>query len=303
MRSFVLLGGVVVAILAAGVVDPSEARGQAAPSAAARDALAQARQAHSAGRLKEAVDGYTRAYELSGDTELLFQLGEVNHQMGQGVAALRFYRTYLARDPRGKNRKAAERAADILESNPSAPPPVVTSAPAPVAPAPPPPAPAAKTPPPPVARPAPAAPVAPSPPPPPPAPVAAVPVAEPPPAAAAPPPAAPAVDLRADITSTAAAPQGPPLPGGLAWAGMGATLALGAGAVITGLQASHRYDELRASCGRTPEGCMPGDINQVKSRALVANVLWAATGIAALATGVVVVVNAREVGFAGAWSF
>jgi hypothetical protein len=298
VRSFIFLGWVVVAIAATVVVDSSEARGQSALSAAARDALAQARQAHGAGRLKEASDGYTRAYELTGDAELLFQLGEVNHQMGQGVAALRFYRTYLARDPRGKNRKAAERAADLLESNPSAPAPVI-AAPAPVAPAPPP-APAAK-PPPPVARPAPAAPLAPPPPPPPRAPVAAVPVAEPPPAATAPPPAT--VDLRADVTSTAAAPQGPPLPGGLAWAGVGATLALGAGAVITGLQASHRYDELRASCGRTPEGCAPADINQVKSRALVANVLWAATGVAALATGVVVVVNAREVGFAGAWSF
>src|SRR5262245_60484167 len=179
------------------------------------------------------MDGCARAYELTADAGRLFQLGAVNHQMGQGVAALRFYRTYLARDPRGKNRKAAEKAADMLEANPSAPPPAI-AAPAPVAPAPPPPPPpaaAAKTPPP-VAKPAPVAPAAPPPPaPPPPAPVAAVRVADPPPAAAPPPPAAPAVDLRADVTSTAAPPNGPPLPGGLAWAGMGATLALGAGAV------------------------------------------------------------------------
>ena len=84
---------------------------------------------------------------------------------------------------------------------------------------------------------------------------------------------------------------------------MGATLALGAGAVMTGLQANHRYDQLRSTCGRTPEGCPPSDINDVKSRALTANVLWAAAGVGALATGVVVFVNAREAGFAGAWSF
>ena len=297
MRSFIsLLGCVVVAVVGAvAVVDPSVAFAQPAPSAAARDALAQARQAHNAGRWQEAIDGYTRAYELTGDTDLLFQLGEVNRKLGQGVVALRFYRSYLAREPQGKHRDAAERAATSLESKGSAGGPAAAStpAPAPVAATPPPPAPA-KTPPAPVAAPAPVAP--------PPAPAPAN--VNPPVVVTAPPPAAPAVDLRADITSAPSEPaKGPPLPGGLAWAGVGATLALGAGAVITGLQASHRYDQLRGSCGRTPEGCMPSEINEVKSRALVANVLWAATGVAALATGIVVVVNAREVGFAGAWSF
>ena len=59
----------------------------------------------------------------------------------------------------------------------------------------------------------------------------------------------------------------------LPWAGVCVTLAFGAGAVATGLGASHRYDELRASCGRTVEGCAQSDIDQVKSRALTANLL------------------------------
>jgi hypothetical protein len=84
---------------------------------------------------------------------------------------------------------------------------------------------------------------------------------------------------------------------------VGATVALGAGAIVTGLEASHRYDELRSTCGRTAEGCATVDINQVKSRARVANLLWAATGVSAAATGIIVYINAREVGFAGAWSF
>jgi len=211
VRSFIsVLGCVVVAVLGAvAVVDSSVAFAQPAPSAAARDALAQARQAHNAGRWQEAIDGYTRAYELTGDTDLLFQLGEVNRKLGQGVAALRFYRSYLAREPQGKHRDAAERAATSLEPKGSAGGPATAStpAPAPVAATPPPPAPA-KTPPAPVAAPAPVAP----------APAPAPATVNAPVVAAAPPPAAPAVDLRADITSAPSEPaKGPPLPG----AGMG----------------------------------------------------------------------------------
>jgi len=137
-------------------------------------------------------------------------------------------------------------------------------------------------------------------------------VAAPAPGARAPAPApeiapepatAPAVDLRADVIATPEPRSRTPLPSWLPWAGVGATLALGAGAVVTGLQANHHYDQLKTSCGRTAEGCSATDINEVKSRALTANLLWAATGVGALATGVIVFVNAREAGFAGAWSF
>ena len=246
--------------------------------------MAQARQAYDAGRLLEAIEGFKRAYELSGDLTLLFRLGEVSREVGQDVAALRFYRTYLARDHRGQHREAAERAVSDLELKMAKPAP-------PRAPARPP------------ARwqvrrhvrwpvrwrsaPRPPAPVT-------------------PPSSPSPPPASaahPAVDLRAQATADPAPRSGPPLPRWLPWAGLGATLALGAGAVVTGLGASHRYDELRGSCGQTVEGCAQSDIDQVKSRALTANLLWAAAGVGAVATGVVVYVNAREAGFAGAWSF
>jgi hypothetical protein len=239
-----------------GVGNPAEVRGQSS-AAAARDAVAQARQAYDAGRKQEAIDGYKRAYELSGDTSLLFRLGEVSREIGQDVAALRFYRSYIGRDPRGKQREAAERAARELDSKLSRP------APAPVA--------------------APATPLAPSP--------------SPPPAS----PALPAVDLSA--AATPPSPPSPPLPRWLPWAGLGATLALGAGAVVTGLGASQRYDELLRTCGGTVEGCPRGDIDQLRSRALTANLLWAAAGVGAAATGVMVYVNTREAGFSGVWSF
>lgn len=250
---------------------PAEVRGQ---SAAAGEAVTQARQAYDAGRLLEAIEGYKRAYELSGDLTLLFRLGEVSREVGQDVAALRFYRTYLARDPRGQHREAAERAVSDLERKTTKPAPLPAPAQPPVVTGP-------------VVRPVAVLP----------APV--TPPSSPPPAS----PVLPAVDLRAQSAADPAPRSGPPLPRWLPWAGVGATLALGAGAVVTGLGASHRYDELRGSCGRTVEGCAQSDIDQVKSRALTANLLWAATGVGAVATGVVVYVNAREAGFSGAWSF
>jgi hypothetical protein len=73
--------------------------------------------------------------------------------------------------------------------------------------------------------------------------------------------------------------------------------------VVAGLGASNRYDELLASCGQTVEGCSGSEIEGVKSRALAANLLWAAAGLGAVATGAMVYVNAREAGVRGVWAF
>jgi hypothetical protein len=82
-----------------------------------------------------------------------------------------------------------------------------------------------------------------------------------------------------------------------------ATVAFGVGAVASGLSASSRYDDLRGSCGQTPQGCSAADIDAVRSRARRANFFWAATAIAATATGVTAYVNTREVGLAALWGF
>jgi len=257
VRGFI--SGPVLVVLAIAVLgNPAKVRGQSS-WAAAREVVAQARQAYEAGRKQEAIEGYKRAYELSGETSLLFRLGELNREIGQDVVALRFYRSYSGRDPNGKYREAADRAARELESKLSRPGRARAAAPPP----------------------APAPPLAPA----------------PPPAS----PAAPAVDLSA--TATPPSQPAPPLPRWLPWAGLGATLALGAGAVVTGLGASQRYDDLLRTCGGTGEGCPKADIDQVRSRALTANLLWAAAGIGAAATGVMVYVNTREAGFSGVWSF
>ena len=266
MRGLVA-GSVFLTFVVASVLNPGEARGQGT-AASAQDVVEQARQDYAAGRKQAAVEGYARAYELSGDPSLLFRLGEVSRELGRDVAALRFYKAYVTRDPRGKYREAADRAMRNIELGPSKP--AATSAT--------------------------------------PAPAAAMRTAPPAPARAAPAPAQSTVltvpaSPAAPPAPPPAEPSGPPLPRWLPWAGLGATLALGAGAVVTGVGASSRYDELRASCGQTVEGCSRSQIDQVKSRALTANLLWAGASVGALATGLMVYVNTREAGFSGVWSF
>ena len=102
--SLALLGSAMPATAAAG-----------APSNALKAAFDQAHRAEAANRSGEAIEALKRAYELSGDTEILFRLAEMTRKAGQDVSALRFYRAYLARDPRGKHRAVAERQAQLLE--------------------------------------------------------------------------------------------------------------------------------------------------------------------------------------------
>ena len=304
--SLALLGSAMPATAAAG-----------APSNAVKAALDQAHRAEAANRSGEAIEALKRAYELSGDTEILFRLAEMTRKAGQDVSALRFYRAYLARDPRGKHRAVAERQAQLLEiAGPQA-----GSAPA---------AGATALAPPPVGSPyTPASAAAPG--------GESRPWERPtnaPPAAApktfgsvtpsaiaggqgsapaialatTPPPmtdyhSSPSVDLRADSSPAAADGVQPPLPRWLPWTGLAATLALGAGATVSGISASHHYNDLHNSCGATPTGCSSAQIDDVRSRARTTTLLWVGAGVMAAATGVSVYFNTREAGVSGIWRF
>ncbi len=282
-----------------------------APSNAVKAALDQAHRAEAANRSGEAIEALKQAYELSGDTEILFRLAEMTRKAGQDVSALRFYRAYLTRDPRGKHHAVAERQARLLE--------LAAPAPAPTAVAPPPanspytaasaagpgsesrpwetptnapPAGAAKT----FGSPAPSAIAggqssAPS----------AIALATTPPPMIDN-PSSPSVDLRADSSPPAAGVE-PPLPRWLPWAGFAATLALGAGATVSGISASRHYDDLHNSCGATPTGCSSAQIDDVRSRARTSTLLWVGAGVMAAATGVSVYFNTREAGVSGIWRF
>lgn len=93
------------------------------------------------------------------------------------------------------------------------------------------------------------------------------------------------------------------MPRWVPWTLGAATVALGAGAIITGLSANHRFDELNTTCGRTAQGCGSEGIDDVRTRARRANILWALTGAAAVATGVTVYVNASAAGVSGLWAY
>jgi len=95
----------------------------------------------------------------------------------------------------------------------------------------------------------------------------------------------------------------PPLPRWVPWAAAVATVALGTSAIVSGLSASNRFDDLKGSCGQTPVGCDPSQVDDVRSRAHRATLLWALTGAAAVGTGVVVYVNTSAAGASGLWAF
>jgi hypothetical protein len=284
-----------VAVVAlAGLRDAGAAPGDS-PADAAKGALDDADRAEAANRLPDAIEALKKAYELTGDTNLLFRLGDLTAKIGQETSAIRFYRAYLTRDPRGKHRPAAERQVRLLEDRqqlsggaarvpspgvaPVATGPAVAVAPQPKAPPPrdsnPPAAPPT----------VPAANLAPT------------------PAPAEDRPSAPSVDLRVDAAPPAALAVEPPLPRWLPWTGLAASVALGAAAAVTGLGASHRYDELLSSCGATATGCSDSEIDEVRSKARTANLLWVGAGVMAAATGVAVYANTREAGFSGLWRF
>jgi hypothetical protein len=72
-------------------------------------------------------------------------------------------------------------------------------------------------------------------------------------------------------------------------AGAAATGAFAAGAIAVTVSSNNLYNDLKTSCGGSDVGCMPGQIDSVKSRDRVATALWVLTGVAAVATSVVLV--------------
>lgn len=281
----------------------------AAPGETPAEITERAGRAFDIGHYQEAIEGFSRAYELSGKSSLLFDIAEAHRALGQSAPAIRMYKNYLRRDPNAQRRELTERRIRELESGHGPKPnelsPATIPAPAPIAPPPPPAAVVVKPAPPPAAvvvkpvLPLPAAVVVkPAPPPalPPPAP-------EPPPSVSPPSftPSPTTVDLEAKATPAGSSAS--PVHAWIPWTLAGVTVALAAGAIVYGASASSRYDSLNTSCGQTPTGCSSDQVQEVKSRALKANVLWALAGVAAVGTGVVVYVDTRDAGISALWTF
>jgi hypothetical protein len=265
----------------------------------------QGRRAYNLGHWADALTNFEKAYELSGDSALLFNLAETHRQLGQNADALRLYNAYLRELPNGPDHQTAEMQVKNLSEATGAKAPVAATPPPAANPSPPAPA-SAQSPtwPPPATRPPPASsswpprkPVAATPAPPPPAnapraaagpvvtPIAPAPAGPTLPPAAAPPAAGP---------PTLVVQPAPPARHRKKWpliAGAAATGAFAAGAIAFTLSGNSLYSDLRSSCGNSPTGCTPSQIDSVKTRDHAATAFWIVAGAAAVATSVVWIVR------------
>jgi len=91
----------------------------------------------------------------------------------------------------------------------------------------------------------------------------------------------------------------PVVPRWAAWTGVGVTAALAVAAVVSTSAAQARFDHLSKTCGP----CSESQIDSLKSRVVLRNLLWTATGVSAALTGVGFYLSAREAGVSLAFRF
>ena len=63
----------------------------------------------------EAIDEYQKAYEISGDPPMLYNIAQAYRLDDQPAEAIRYYRRYLQRVPKARNREYVERKIVDLE--------------------------------------------------------------------------------------------------------------------------------------------------------------------------------------------
>jgi hypothetical protein len=102
-----------------------------------------ATRAYDVGKYNEAIEEYQKAYEIGGDPPMLYNIAQAYRLNDQPGEALRFYRRYLQRAPSARNREDVERKIAELEKSveehrkaaaaatpPPLPPPPLTTSPA-----------------------------------------------------------------------------------------------------------------------------------------------------------------------------
>jgi tetratricopeptide (TPR) repeat protein len=250
-----------------------------APAVIAEDDIAAARthwqrgtRLYEVGDYREALDEFKAAHVAKPDPAFLYNIAQCHRQLGEAEQAITLYKRFLAASPNAPNRAEVERRVVELEDELAA---RKNTASSPVAPSP--------------AQPST------------PLPASGAAGSDQLPAAA---PSAPAEQATPPMVSAARMPE----PAGsslryLRWVGAGLTVALVGGAIVSGLSASSRFDDLKRTCGATDAGCSSGDIDGLKSQALLTNVLWGAAGVAAVGTGIAFYLAPSERAVHVAWSF
>jgi len=83
--------------------------------AEARGVFEAGRAAYAAGRYEDALQYFQRAYELSGRSQLLYNVGQAADRLRQDERALDAFKRYLAETPNPGNREEVETRIQILE--------------------------------------------------------------------------------------------------------------------------------------------------------------------------------------------
>jgi Tetratricopeptide repeat len=261
---------------------------------AARVATKQATAAFNLGHYDEAASLYEEAYKHVPDPILLYDIGQSYRQANQPDKALIAYRSYLRTAPDDAPNRAKvkqwvaelESTSDIQAKTAAQKAAPKTEPPTPV-----------------VAAPVVAAPVVA-------APVVAAPVVPQPPEPQisqqpAPPPWTPArPDLVAQSPTVQEAQPSSSWKKWAPWVGVGITAALGVASIIEGLSARSSFSDLQAGCGQT-KTCTDSQVDGVRSKATVTNVLLGLTAASAVATGVVFYFSSggRETSVSLAWRY
>jgi hypothetical protein len=71
--------------------------------------------AYDVGKYNEAIEDYQKAYEIGGDPPMLYNIAQAYRLNDQPAEALRFYRRYLQRAPNARNREDVERKIAEIE--------------------------------------------------------------------------------------------------------------------------------------------------------------------------------------------
>lgn len=237
-------------------------------SACAQDDLAAAKvhfskgtRLYEVGEYYQALGEFKAAHLAKPDPAFLFNIAQCHRQLGDLEQAVTMYKRFLAASPGAGNRAEVEKRVAEMEADLAVRKRKAATAESPTAPVA---TQAAASAPPPVAA-------------------ASGPIYPPLPVL----PTTPGVSLQPVSTAAGAAPTHPGSSlRNWRWVGVGVTVALVGGAVVSGVLASSRFDDLKKSCGATSAGCSDSDISGLKSRALLTNILWGAAGVAAVGTGV-----------------
>lgn len=81
-----------------------------------REAYESGRRAYRLGEWADAIAGFETAYKLTGDSALLFNLGQAHAKAGHVPEAIRFYQQFLRDNPKARNRATVEARIQELEA-------------------------------------------------------------------------------------------------------------------------------------------------------------------------------------------